>query len=202
MSNELPNPRTRKEYFMAKASGMVPGVDMPIRYEVAPVMEHKSYEYEATLVDQHYQSGYYYRVEITDFVFPSLLEWGDEGLLVTINGKAAEYDDYNGAYINEDGYGLVMDISGDAFYAYNESETELTGDALKVTIETSWDEESEGIVLQPHTVEEVFWAGFGGSQIETSLPTFPKPKTRRDKYIEMILANNNIYPWGEPEDDG
>ena len=166
---ELPKPRTRKEYFMAIAAGGVPGEDFPARYDVQPVVEHKSYEYEVTLVDQHAVSDYLYSADISNFTDP-LSFTGD--MIVKINGKAAQYSELGENWENADGYILFYTGKTDRTWSVEiASETELSGDALNVTVETSWDDDSDpGTPIQPHTIEEAYWATVAQITVSAALP--------------------------------
>lgn len=183
MSFELSIPKTRKEYFMAIAAGGTPGTDFPARYEVAPVIEHVYYKYEETLTGGAATSGYAYSKGISDFVEP-----GGFTMVVKINGKETTHDLLTGRWTNADGYYLEYNERASAQYIVGiTSETELSGSALDVVVETSWDDDSDtGTPLQPKTVEEAYYANLAQINVASALSKM-QIKTRKDQYLNALI---------------
>lgn len=182
MSFKLPTPKTRKEYFMAIAAGGVPGEDFPARYEVAPVAEYCDYTYEETLSATTSDSGYKYKKSILEF---NSIPESATNVVVTINNKVATKSGEK--YVNEDGYTLARRTGILPGYdVYIVSETELSGDALNVTVETSWDALSKGTPLQPKTVEEAYYTNLAEIDVATALASM-SIKTRKDQYLNAII---------------
>lgn len=188
LPESFPVPKTRKEYFMAIAAGCDPGTDFPERWERKPIYSSEEDSYEVTLSDGSGAGPYHYFSAINNFV-------DLQDMVVVINGKNAPLID--GKYKNEDGYFIyqTVDRQGNMYWeARVVSETELSGSALNVTIETSgYIIEDEGLPLMPKTMDEEFYAFFGDQHyyygsLVFDLGMFPL-KSRKDKYQQAIMEN-------------
>ena len=184
----LPAPKTRKEYFMAIAAGGVPGTDFPVRYESIKNVYNK---YEETLEAGGTDIGYLYEATIEDFVEMSKDKIIDEPL-VKINGKDALYNAESQLWANEDGYALYY---GTEMIVGIESDTELTGDALNVIVEVSF---NTALPLKPKTVEEAYFANLGDMLDLDDLASM-KIKTRKDQYLNAMIAD---LDGGDADADG
>lgn len=184
----LPVPKTRKEYFMAIAAGGEPGVDFPVKYDRKPEVKHYDYTYEETLEAIEADGEYAYAKDISDFVTPS------EAPSVKINGKNATQDIVSGRWSNEDGYLLGYNQDDQVWFTGILSETELSGDALNVTVETFWDDNSdEGDPLSPKTIEEAYYANLAQVDVATALSKM-QIKTRKDQYLNAMIQASTLVP--------